>query len=523
MSQGPAVSCTPSSSPHDEKYNNRLPPLGSRILPPIESTNRHGLLQDVPPNLPANQRSLVRPQTQLSNSPDQRCSRPIGVQNLLNPTTGGDSSSTHNQNRRRNAEHVESPPSVIIAPILPRVSTPSLPTTSIMNRSPVDVSLPNIPPSTSVYTQSMGRTHSSRSPSAYVPSPVTMNKPTATMDVKQSPFVLPRDYTNGGGSGGFSLPDMASTTQMPGEPYVHALPPNGSPLIRRASQDSSRHSRRQSFLDPTGGIGTGSHQPTSQSDSPSTQYSSYSQISQTPPAAVPSGVSTGQPQSFFSTQFAASGSASAMPQMTFDNKEYDAPPSSTTGGSIRVMTLETEHGPIQVPVDVQAASKVADEKRKRNATASHRFRQRRKEKERETSQNIAKLEQQIREMEEDREHYRRERDYFRDVAVRNQGAHIGPRPISPRSTRHASMDMITMQYQSSEGNGRSSGRNTRRRTSGYVPPTGPAPQPTEPHSTLPHFEPGTSTPATHAQADSRPRLQESFPLKTGPFDPSTTR
>lgn len=106
--------------------------------------------------------------------------------------------------------------------------------------------------------------------------------------------------------------------------------------------------------------------------------------------------------------------------------KFDGPPgSSTGGGSYQMMTLDTENGPIQVPVDVQAASKVADEKRKRNATASHRFRQRRKEKERETSQNIAKLEQQIREMEEEREHYRRERDYFREMATRNPGhAHL---------------------------------------------------------------------------------------------------
>ena len=66
----------------------------------------------------------------------------------------------------------------------------------------------------------------------------------------------------------------------------------------------------------------------------------------------------------------------------------------------QMMTLETDKGPIQVPIDVQAASKVADEKRKRNATASHRFRQNRKEKERETMQKIADFEQQIRELEE---------------------------------------------------------------------------------------------------------------------------
>ena len=60
-----------------------------------------------------------------------------------------------------------------------------------------------------------------------------------------------------------------------------------------------------------------------------------------------------------------------------------------------MMTVEAENGPVEVPINVQAASKVADEKRKRNATASYRFRQRRKERESETSQNISKLEDQI--------------------------------------------------------------------------------------------------------------------------------
>ena len=61
----------------------------------------------------------------------------------------------------------------------------------------------------------------------------------------------------------------------------------------------------------------------------------------------------------------------------------------------QMMTLDTENGPIQVPVDALAASKVADEKRKRNATASLRFRQRRKQKELESAQTIQKLEHRV--------------------------------------------------------------------------------------------------------------------------------
>jgi len=125
-----------------------------------------------------------------------------------------------------------------------------------------------------------------------------------------------------------------------------------------------------------------------------------------------------------------------MTQMTFD-----VPASSSTTGvnTYQMMTLDTENGPLQVPVDVQAASKVACEKRKRNATTSRRFRLRRKEKERETSQNISKLETQIRETEEERDFFRGERDHFRNLLSRIPGqAHHMPRPVFPQQRGLAS-------------------------------------------------------------------------------------
>ncbi len=80
----------------------------------------------------------------------------------------------------------------------------------------------------------------------------------------------------------------------------------------------------------------------------------------------------------------------------------------------QLMTLDTDHGPIQVPVEVQGASKVADEKRKRNATASHRFRQRRKD-------IIAKLELQLRATTEERDSYQEQAAYFSTVACSTSG------------------------------------------------------------------------------------------------------
>ena len=516
MSQRPATSRPSSSSPHDR--SNRLPPLGSRTLPPIHSPTTPGVSQDGAPTISATQNVSARPTPPPSSTPpEQRPSRPIiGVQNLLNPTTGGETANA--ASRRRNAEHVESPPRASALTAMPRASTPSLPPTSRTKRSPVNVTLPSItPPLVSVYPQALGRAMTPHlSPSGYGPSQVAMNNPSGTMDVKQSPFVLPREHNGMGGRG--SLPDIITATSLPGDPHGAPLPPAISPPGRRSSQDSTRYSSMQDLLERKGGAPTGPQSVASQGDSPSTQYSGYSRVSHTPPPAPPP--STGQPQSFFTAPFTAPGPASSMAQLGFD-----AASGSTAGGSTyQMMTLDTEQGPIQVPVDVQAASKVADEKRKRNATASHRFRQRRKEKERENSQNIAKLEDQIRQMEEEREYYRRERDYFREVAVRQPGqTHALPRPQSPRQRRHppvsASIGYPNVQFEGPETGNRNGGRNTRRRTSAYMPAVGPPPQPVEPARPIPPYERMTGHPADHVQGSDQARLS----LKTGPFDTSAAR
>lgn len=501
MSQRPATSRQSSSSPHDR--SKCLPSLGSRTLPPIHNATSPGLSQNGTPIISATQIVSARPTPPPSSTPpDQRSSRPIGVQNLLNPTTTGETTSA--QNRRRKAEHMDSPPRANPLTVRPRASTPSLPSTSMTNRSPSSVTLPSItPPLVSTYSQPMVRAMTPHlSPSSYGPGSITMNNPSATMDVKQSPFVLPRDHNGTGGRGGF--PDITTATSLPGESYSASLPPARSPSGRRNSQDSTRYSHMQNLLERKNGASTGPQSVASQGDSPSTQYSSYSHVSRTPPPAPPP--STGQPQSFFTAPFTAPGPASTMAQMGFD-----AASSSTAGGSTyQMMTLDTEQGPIQ-----------------RNATASHRFRQRRKEKERENSQNIAKLEDQIRQMEEEREYYRRERDYFREVAVRQPGQpgqpHVLPRPVSPRQRRHTpmtgSMGYPNVQFEGPESGNRNGGRNTRRRTSGYVPATGPPPQSAEPARPMPQYERMASNAMDHVQGGDKTRL----PLTSGPFDSSATR
>ena len=345
-----------------------------------------------------------------------------------------------------------------------------------------------------------------------------MNGPTATMDVKQSPFVLPRDHGVNGGAGSSNFPELNRVPSMPDQAAA-GLQPRESPPGRRSSQDSTNYDRMQLLVGRPGGVSNGHRASASQSDSPSTQYSTYSQVSRQTPPAQPN-ASAGQPQSFFTTPFNAGGPASTMAQMAFD---VPASSSAAGGNTYQMMTLDTENGPIQVPVDVQAASKVADEKRKRNATASHRFRQRRKEKERETSQNIAKLETRIREIEEENDFYRGERDYFRNLMSRVPGqAHLLSRPLSPRQRRNASlsgaMGFGNVHFQGAENGNRSNGRNTKRRTSSYVPPPGPPPQAEAP-SAIPQYAHAPSNGLGSTQS----RSHEPHQLQAGPFNPLTKR
>ena len=73
-------------------------------------------------------------------------------------------------------------------------------------------------------------------------------------------------------------------------------------------------------------------------------------------------------------------------------------PTSGTSAQFQVMTIQTEQGPVEVPDDVQSASRVADKKRTRNATASQKSRRRRKEREKD-------LEAQVQKLTEERDYY----------------------------------------------------------------------------------------------------------------------
>lgn len=525
MSQEPPGTRPSSSSPHDSKQKSG-PSLPARTLPPIQNALQTSASQDAFQRANTLPNAPIRSTPPGSTPPDQRSSRPIGVQNLLNPAVNDPTSA---QARQGNAGHFVSPPTPSSMGPTSRGATPSLPMTSGHSRSPVETSLPNITPPLASAFPAAGRAMTPRSPSTWPQNTITTGLPSGTIDAKQSPFLVPRDQ--GSTSSAPSLPSLSGlTTGPPMQPrqYATSIPPASSSPRRRGSGPEPPYQSWQNHPRP------GHYNPEAQgpaaisqrSDSPESQYSSYSHA--TAPASVPPAGAPGQPQSFFSNPFSAAGGASTMAQSTFGAaaKTFDMPSVSTTAQSqYQMMTLETEQGPIQVPVDVQAASKVADEKRKRNATASHRFRQRRKEKERETSDNIAKLEAQVREMSEEKDHYQKERDYFQDVILRHR-IPIAPRPPSPRRRRHASIGgPMVSHYQESEGNGRS-GRQTRRRTSAYASPSDPvpgsaAPPPVPPMPLgVPPYERISAVPSDRLQGAGRVRPHGSYPHNPGSYQPS---
>ena len=205
------------------------------------------------------------------------------------------------------------------------------------------------------------------------------------------------------------------------------------------------------------------------SDSPSTSQTSKSQSEQTSPAYRYGITASNQPQGGYPSVRAGGGGFSQDAGGRGSLESYQA------GQPAYQMTLETDQGPMVVPVelDLQQASKVADEKRKRNAGASARFRARRKEKEKEASQTISNLQHELRLMQEEREFYRNERNYFREYALRH--GQLTQRPISPRMQSRPPPPIVQAREMSDEpeesGRARSDSApaTQRRRTGDYQP------------------------------------------------------
>ncbi|KAB2580072.1 Transcription factor bzip [Lasiodiplodia theobromae] len=433
---------------------------------------RYEQLQGRGPALPP-----IHPPTSEPTPPrsEDRTPRALGVHSILNPSGDG-SLSAESKARSRTASQMESPSPVDRLPGPSPHMSHGVPSYEDQRRQ-------------HAHTSSIGhrRVLSPRSPLYRSQSLGMIRPPTGTINAQETPFLSPssQDYRHEPGS----APNPPLPTPPAAQRSGYNFPPPPPSSIPTPPIQQS-HSRRTS-----GGMSQ-PPQPQSASASPRGMYS-YGPAGQHSPAASLGEIGRPSPVPF------QSAPSSAPPPPQFSSQEpdrsYGIPVASTGQSNYQLLTLETNQGHVQIPVDVQAASKMADEKRKRNAGASARFRARRKEKEREASSTIARLEQQIREANEDVEYYKRERDYFAQLVYQAPGGdrHF-PRPPSPRLRRlsmqaqgstGASSGQGSTSASSTPGTGFStypsdhrseqrpaeSDRNVRRRTSSYLPPPGAVP------------------------------------------------
>ncbi|KAI9700923.1 MAG: hypothetical protein M1820_006684 [Bogoriella megaspora] len=371
------------------------------------------------------QRSLTLPPlhrtlgTTDESSEHPRSDRAFGVHSILNPPQ---SSIETPRGIIRKADELDPPsPSSDTAPRHPEPPISRVPSRA----SSSDVSPADSQHSYQAFSNGPRRVFSPRVRVPRLPAnPNSLGTPTATLPVQENPFLASAGC--GPNADSISVQPLLPTPpavirQSYGFPTA-PTPPNGD--SRRASLNMAGHTH-------------------SASASPSTQFSGYSQTSRTSPA-IQLGLSGGQSRPSF---FAGSSDTSSLPGE--HGRVPGLPVSSTAHSSYQLMTFETTQGPVQVPVDVQAASRAADDKRKRNAGASARFRARRKEKEREAGQTISKLEHQIKMSKDEAEFYRRERDILAAALMRTPGGDkYFPRPPSPRQQGDQT---------SNESTGRSSG------------------------------------------------------------------
>lgn len=342
-------------------------------------------------------------------------SRGFGVHNILNPTDAEQSNSL-----RRQSDTGYSP---LAGSSYAASNSPRSSLQDAFRRPPI-----TSPPmrSSQELRQEPRRILTPRSPRA-----ASYGSHRGTIDAQQTPFLGGRTYS-----------------VEPGVSDVPPLPTQAPSGLRYAPSPTIDHLRTHASM--TSLIDT--RPPSSTSPTPSLTPSYGSQTATTTRGTTEQG---GGPASYFPGQsFGAPRPGGSTPQSGPQGAEgpftsernFLALQGAQT--NIRMMPLTSADGAqFYVPVDVQAASKVADEKRARNAGASARFRERRKAKEKEASTAIQKLEQQNKELErrakefEDQmNRYKEERDRFKDIIQRTPTiSHLAAQvPQSPRESRLAS-------------------------------------------------------------------------------------
>lgn len=446
----------PQRGPDDFFPTSHRPAAGSRSeqntfqLSPIQSQPAMH-----PPQNPGHLSLSLPPLRQLSSTPPTPSSRqhdnPLGVQSILNPQA---ELIEQQRELRRSGYQMETPSPVDTqhSNSLPSISRPtSVDSMQDEQRSQRLFQPPGRPSVRHVLAPKSPSLHRTQSLGG-------LNRPTGTIDAHQSPFLTA------------TVRPSESVTAHPALP----TPPAGS---RTSYFPPLTTSTSTSNMLRTEGRRTSAQFLPSGSASPMTQYSPYSQT-----ASIASGYESHAPQGHYASPHDARTSGHPM------EHERDMIPVAPSGqSSIQIMTIKSQQGHnVQIPVDVQAASKVADEKRKRNAGASARFRARRKEKEREASTTISRLEQQVRDAIDRAEFYRSERDFFRSIVYQQPGAERHyQRPQSPVLRRLSSAPSHTASPMNDGGSDGSYGdyeddrhdtdRNVRRRTGSYQPGPGPSP------------------------------------------------
>ena len=345
-------------------------------------------------------------------------SRALEMQSILNPSQP-DSPARSSRAQSTNTGVFPSVKDSLTVAILPPVTTMS---PKIMKR-PSHLS-PSSEPLSGPTGREARRVLTPRSPGLRATSLSARSTSMASAVLAPSPSVsgVGRVYT--------AEPGLHAESEIPPLPSASSTGRFGS-SYPPFSQSGRAESRRAS-----GGRGAASTPasgavPATQSESPSTSHSSYSQFSQASPvirygnATMPPSMYP-QPQSGRPIDHPSHG----LPPSAMGEAQYDV------GHGSYQMTFDTESGPMVVPVevDVQQASKMADEKRKRNAGASARFRARRKEKEKEANQTIDSLQKVIRDVTEEKDFYLGERNFYRDFVARVLGPNQLPgRPPSPQA------------------------------------------------------------------------------------------
>jgi hypothetical protein len=462
MSQRPPASRPASRSPSDAQ-RIAFPPV--QVRDELEQDGRQVEGQQLEPfDSRGHSHTLPSPQsvrTQASTPGEDWRSGPLrdlGVHSILNPTVP---QGTPSSSRRVSSGNTASPLSVAG----PASQLGASPTTDTPFPFPGHEASTGTPP-----TQEGLRATSPHGRGTPVPRRILTprslaarvgrgSQPPGIIDVQRSPFLSSRNRSymaEPGTSAASEVPPMP-TAQERSQAY-YGYPGSAQTPDRRTISMPIMQAPGPAPLSQTGSpiVSTPSANPTASQTSlapfpypggpPPPSSSSYYPGSTFAPQVVPQGGGALQYQAPASS---TQGPYSRAPSVSAGSTVGSVGSARQTSASdpIQVLTINTSQGSYRVPVEVHQASRLADEKRARNAGASARFRQRRKEKEREASTTIEKmqhqtreLERRIREVEQERDFYRGERDRMRDVLTRTpETRHLVMQgPPSPQTLRTGS-------------------------------------------------------------------------------------